>query len=382
MNTTVPTLKHSLSLTLQRFYPLAGHITWPHDSTKPHILYKDGDSVSLTVAECNYDFDHIAGNHLRNAGDLYPLVATFEEHALSDTKSVPISCFQITLFPNKGICIGFTFNHMAVDGRSADLIMKTWASLCRSQGDTSRVTESLPFYDRTMVKDRNGIELVNLKDLETMGMTKETCNILKTPKLPFNFVQGSFVMSCSEIGKLRQWVLSCLNKDKKFVPPFHLSTFTLISSYVWICSIKARRTTEDVLRSCEDQMEYFLFSADCRACLDPPLPVTYFGNCNGGFVVEGDRNELIGVNGIAIAAEMIGKAIMNLDTELWSVMGKGVSYYQRIPMAKLAIVSWSPKFAVYETDFGWGNPRRPKRLMRLIYVLLKVQMKKAPSRLT
>ncbi|KAF9588954.1 hypothetical protein IFM89_017633 [Coptis chinensis] len=356
INTIVPNIKHSLSLTLQYFFPLAGYISWPDDSTKPHILYKDGDSVPLTVAECNYDFDHLSGKHLRNnANELYPLIATFEEHALSNPKLIPLLNLQITLFPDSGICIGITYNHMAMDGRSANHFMKTWASLCRSQGDTSLVTESLPFHDRTMVKDRNGIELVYLKDLETMGMTKETCNILKIPDVPIDKAQGTFVISCSEIEKLRQWVSTRIQKDNQTIPAFHLSTFILISAYVWICSIKARRTTEDVLSLRKDPNEYFCFPIDCRARLDPPLPVTYFGNAVGTLVVNSDMNELIEENGMAIAAELIGKAIMNIDTEIWSTMAEGVSYCHSFPGEQLTYVSSSPKFAKNETDFGWGN---------------------------
>ncbi|GFY86927.1 hypothetical protein Acr_05g0005660 [Actinidia rufa] len=52
----VPKLKHSLSLTLQHYLPLAGNVTWAPDYSKPIIDYVEGDAVSLTVAESEADF--------------------------------------------------------------------------------------------------------------------------------------------------------------------------------------------------------------------------------------------------------------------------------------------------------------------------------------
>ncbi|KAF9588952.1 hypothetical protein IFM89_017631 [Coptis chinensis] len=356
MNTILPNIKHSLSLTLQHFYPLAGQLTWPQDSVKPQLLYMDGDSVPLTVAECDYDFDHLSGNLSRNADEFYPLVPTFE-HAMSDDKLVPILALQVTFFANKGICIGITFNHTSMDGQAFHHFIKSWASICKSEGITSLVTESLPFYDRTVVKDRKGIEIINLNDLEAMNITKDTYNILRIPMVPIDKVRGTFVMSYLDIKKLKQWVMTRLD-DRHVAPSFRISTFILISSYVWICSIKARQDTQDDKSSCQDWREYFLFSIDCRPRLDPPLPMTYFGNCVGGCIANGDRNELIGENGMVVAAELIANAIKNVDTELWSRMEKGSSYYKSLPPGRFVSVGWSPKFGTYETDFGWGRPKK------------------------
>lgn len=57
----IPKLKHSLSLTLQQFIPLAGNIVWPSNSQKPFLHYTPGDGVSLVIAEFDADFDHLSG---------------------------------------------------------------------------------------------------------------------------------------------------------------------------------------------------------------------------------------------------------------------------------------------------------------------------------
>ncbi|GMN65929.1 hypothetical protein TIFTF001_035006, partial [Ficus carica] len=56
----LPRLKHSLSLTLLHFLPLAGNITWPPTSPKPGVEYAESDGVSLTVATSNADFHRLS----------------------------------------------------------------------------------------------------------------------------------------------------------------------------------------------------------------------------------------------------------------------------------------------------------------------------------
>uniref|UniRef100_F6GXS1 Malonyl-coenzyme A:anthocyanin 3-O-glucoside-6''-O-malonyltransferase n=1 Tax=Vitis vinifera TaxID=29760 RepID=F6GXS1_VITVI len=60
IETTIPSLKHSLSLALKHFYPFAGNLLFPPNLGEPEIHYVDGDSVSLsTFAESNSDFDYL-----------------------------------------------------------------------------------------------------------------------------------------------------------------------------------------------------------------------------------------------------------------------------------------------------------------------------------
>ncbi|KAF5194119.1 Anthocyanin 5-aromatic acyltransferase [Thalictrum thalictroides] len=101
-----------------------------------------------------------------------------------------------------------------------------------------------------------------------------------------------------------------------------------------------------------------MFSVDCRERLNQPLPLTYSGNCIGGVFVKSDRNELTGENGIGIAAEVIGKGIVNADTEVWTIMEKGFRSYGSIPPGQLVTIGGSPNFGIYETDFGWGKPKK------------------------
>ncbi|KAM0049786.1 putative anthocyanin 6''-O-malonyltransferase [Helianthus debilis subsp. tardiflorus] len=75
IETVIPTLKHSLSITLQHFFPFAGNLIVLPNS-KPEIRHTDGDSLALIFAECNLDFNHLKQNHPRDCNKFHPLVPT------------------------------------------------------------------------------------------------------------------------------------------------------------------------------------------------------------------------------------------------------------------------------------------------------------------
>nr|XP_010918830.1 anthocyanin 5-aromatic acyltransferase-like [Elaeis guineensis] len=115
----------------------------------------------------------------------------------------------------------------------------------------------------------------------------------------------------------------------------------------------------DLMRGvASDRKAYLLFPVDCRGRLQPPLPAAYFGNCVGPCFVEVAVGDVIGEEGFVAAAEAIGKAIEGTkdgildDAERW--IRRLVPVLHELPMS----VAGSPKFRVYETDFGWGGPQK------------------------
>ncbi|PIA36388.1 hypothetical protein AQUCO_03400344v1 [Aquilegia coerulea] len=367
MTTILPNIKHSLSLALQPFYPLAGHITWPQESDIPEILYTDGDSICLTVAESDNDFYHLSGNHPRDANEFYPLVPNFEQIQSSD-KLVPILALKITLFPDKGLCIGVTINHIAADGRTSNQFMKTWASISRLHGhghNTSLPTElTQPLYDRTIINHPKEIEQIRLDILAKVRATKNASTFSAAPLVPVSAgsVRATFVMGRSDVIKLKQWILTRLHNEKQIPAQLHLSTFVVTCAYVWVCLVKARIGNKYVanVSETEDQKEYFAFAMDCRDQLSPPVPVTYFGNCLGFCMATSNRKDLIQEDGIATAAELLGKTIQIArdPATVWELMARRFSNIFSIDLQCVVSIAGSPKLNVYKTDFGWGKPNK------------------------
>ena len=244
LDTIFPRLKHSLSLALDHYYPFAGNLIFPPNFGKPEIRYANGDTISLVFAESNKDFNHITGNHQRNVAEFRSLVPELPPVSVSSGSVVaPLLAIQVTLFPKSGICIGFTFRRVTADGNACTRFIKSWASINKLGKETAMVKSgSLPFYDRTMVKDPNGLASIFWNHV---GKTKfggferqlSTSNVIAT-----------FIIGQAHVQKLKKWALSQSPTSS------HVSTFTVICAYVWTCMVKAKaRNGEKVM------LEIFLF---------------------------------------------------------------------------------------------------------------------------
>ena len=107
MESIVPSLKNSLSITLQHFFPFVSNLFIYQDPKKPEIRYVEGDSVAVTFAECNLDFDDLTGNHPRDCDKFYHLIPLLgQPEKTSDYTKLPIFAVQVTFFPNRGFSIG------------------------------------------------------------------------------------------------------------------------------------------------------------------------------------------------------------------------------------------------------------------------------------
>ncbi|KAJ0429550.1 putative anthocyanin 6''-O-malonyltransferase [Helianthus annuus] len=107
LETIVPNLKHSLSITLQHFFPFAGTLVlYPNqkhlsNAKRPEIRHVEGDSVALTFAESSLDFDDLTGNHLRESHKFYPLIPGLGQPSkVSNYVTIPLFTMQVTIFPN------------------------------------------------------------------------------------------------------------------------------------------------------------------------------------------------------------------------------------------------------------------------------------------
>ncbi|GMP28658.1 hypothetical protein CsSME_00004118 [Camellia sinensis var. sinensis] len=95
LDTVLPKLKHSLSLTLQHYLVLAENLTWPPDSYKSIIQYVEGDdAVSLTIAQSGADFYHLSSYSFREVKEIHHFLPQF----LSSDTQAPLMTLQITLF--------------------------------------------------------------------------------------------------------------------------------------------------------------------------------------------------------------------------------------------------------------------------------------------
>ncbi|KAJ8751145.1 hypothetical protein K2173_016326 [Erythroxylum novogranatense] len=362
----VPKLKQSLSQTLLHFLPLAGRLTWPTDSPKPIIIYTPNDTVSLSVAESNADFDFLSSNGVKEAAELRPFIPQLPS---SDTVSSPIA-LQVTAFPDKGFCIAVNSHHAILDGRSTTLFIKAWAYICKQllkeQNPPILPPELAPFLDRTVIKDVARLQTVFLNQWAEVNRSmlgnESNPRCLKLRQnifAPQNVVRSTFQLNRDDIKRLREKVLSqleAINKEEtdvvKSTPPIHLSSFVLTCAYTSICMLKARQ--ED-----GNTRIYFGFTADVRKRLDPPVPNNYFGNCVTGKFFAAEATIFMEENyGLAKTVLRISNAIKELERGPLDGMEKMLPLFFTIKPGNCITVAGSTQFQVYSCDFGWGRPKK------------------------
>ncbi|KAL7121179.1 hypothetical protein ACP275_02G167300 [Erythranthe tilingii] len=351
LQTIVPSFKSSLSQTLKHFLPLAGNLIYPLNSGMPELRYLPGDSVSVTVAESNegHDFDYLTGNHPRVADEFYSFFSDLPApEKEGESVIIPLLAVQITLFSGAGICVGINNSHAVGDASSIVGFIKAWSSIAKL-GEFPVLTQSLPMYDRSVVKDPSGLINSFWNSFKHLKI-KSSSSLLN---LPTNKFRATYILRKNDIQKLRNSI------QAKKLDLLHLSSFTITAAYVWSCLAKS--SAEEEVADGQNEPEYFAFAVDVRGRTDPPIPADYFGNCVGMAVVESTHADLKGEDGFLTAVELIGNLIgkkVNNKDEILADADKWLSNYEKMVGKRLFGVAGSPKFYLYDSDFGWGTPKK------------------------
>ncbi|KAL8228480.1 hypothetical protein R6Q57_016064 [Mikania cordata] len=345
VETIIPNLRHSLSITLQHFYPFAGSlIVYPTSTKKPEIRYIEGDTVAVKFAECKYlHFNKLTENHPRDCEMFYHLIPQLDQaDKTSDFTKIPVFSVQVTLFPNSGISIGITNHHCLGDASTRFSFLNAWTSIARSGTDESFLASgTLPFYDR-VVKNNKQLEESYLKFAKVESFKKYAPRNLCGPT---DKVRATFVLPRTVLNRLKNLV-SAQQPTLAYV-----SSFTVACGFMWSC----------IASTCEDQMQIFSFAIDCRARMNPPIPAAYFGNCVGGCMAMERTTRLTGKEGFVTAAKLIGESLYKTLTDKEGIVKEIESFGDlfsngiRTPMIG---VSGTPKLKFYDMDFGWGKPKK------------------------
>ncbi|XP_017974511.1 PREDICTED: malonyl-CoA:anthocyanidin 5-O-glucoside-6''-O-malonyltransferase-like [Theobroma cacao] len=241
----------------------------------------------------NSNFSLLSGNEIHKALELHSL----EPQLMMTDNIATIIALQITLFPSQGFCVGITTHHAILDGKSTTMFVKSWVYLCK-KGNTKN--SSLPpkltlFYDRSVIKDPSGLDLVYLNQWLAFTSSDSDPNrrsliILQNIKdVSDDLLRPTFDLTHEHIKSLREKVLSKLDKAK----PLHLSSFVLTFAYVSTCLIKARGGESD-------KMVNLGFATDARSHLNPPIPKNYFGNCVLGLLASAKAGNFMDENGLPL----------------------------------------------------------------------------------
>ncbi|KAJ0975182.1 hypothetical protein J5N97_017147 [Dioscorea zingiberensis] len=130
----------ALSLALSRFLPLSGRLA---ASDEAEITFS-GDGIAFSEAEAEGEIWRIANDDVHDWEGFRSLVPDLEARELL--------AVQVTGFAGGGLALGFTFDHLAADGRSIWTFMEAWAEICRAGGVMKpEMTGAAVVFDRSLI---------------------------------------------------------------------------------------------------------------------------------------------------------------------------------------------------------------------------------------
>ncbi|KAL2334748.1 hypothetical protein Fmac_015961 [Flemingia macrophylla] len=332
----VQKLKIGLGVVLKEFHQLAGKLG--KDEEGVFRVEYDDDMLGVEVIEAVADEiavdDLTVAESTSNLKELIPYTGILNLEGMHR----PLLAVQLTKLKD-GLAMGLAFNHAVLDGTSTWQFMTSWAEICSGSPSTT----APPFLDRT--KARSTRVKLDLSPPEPNGPPTSNGDANPTPALR----EKIFKFSESAIDKIKSTVNE--NPPSDGSKPF--STFQALSSHVWRHVTHARNLKP------EDYTVFTVF-ADCRKRVDPPMPETYFGNLiQAIFTVTAVG--LLSAHPPQFAASMVQKAI---EAHNAKVIDERNKEWERAPKifefkdagVNCVAVGSSPRFKVYDIDFGWGKP--------------------------
>lgn len=339
----ISNLKDSLHQAVRAFYPLSGRLRLaPGTSDRYELYYRPGDAVTFTVAECDDDdagIDDLATDDPREVSKLVTLVPPLPEGG-------GLLALQATLLSaRRGLAIGVTVHHAACDGSGSTHFLHTWAAACSG----AEAPPPPPVIDRTLLSDPRG-----LYDVFVQGVPSN--NEMEFVKMSADQLLSTFTLSKDDLQRVKDVVAD--EAARRGVTPPRCSSLVATFAFVWSCYQRAKESSG----AGESPMSCMIFAVDQRSRMKPPLPDKYLGNCVGPAFVMAPTGELAaaGAGGLFSACAAVASAIDEAVSEIGT---PGMDVWMDRIRELLAIgtplsVAGSPRFRVYELDFGFGRPTK------------------------
>ncbi|XP_020150580.1 malonyl-coenzyme A:anthocyanin 3-O-glucoside-6''-O-malonyltransferase [Aegilops tauschii subsp. strangulata] len=344
-------LTDSLSNALAAFYPLAGRLRLTPGAHNRYELHcQPGDGVTFTVAEYHHvGFDELATDDPTEVAKIVPLVPPLPEGGA-------VLAVQATVLRG-GLAIGVTIHHAACDGVSSTHFLRTWAWAAAPCSGAS--APEPPFVDRSIIRARD--DLYDAFTAPRLSSNDDDGGNGKPPNSPVvQQLLATFTLSKEHLQSIKEAVAG--EAERRGGPPPRATSIIAAFGFIWQCYIRAKAGTDGKAASPCGGRAYFLLPADHRTRLEPPVPDEYLGNCLGPCIASAPRKDVA-----AAGADGLFTACAAIATAIDGVVRGGAAYWdgwmERIIEAYSAgdlplTVAGSPRFRVYDTDFGFGRPAK------------------------
>lgn len=338
IKTLLDRLKHSLSLTLVHFYPLAGRlVTRQTDSPPSYVVFVDcNNSPGAKFIHTSLD---MAISDILSPTYVPLVVQSFFDHdrALNhDGHSRPLLSIQVTELVD-GIFIGCSMNHVLGDGTSFWNFFNAFSEIFQAQGKMASISRP-PVIKRWFPDGRDPI--INLP----FTHRDEFIRRYEAPQL----LERIFHFTGESIARLKAKAnAEAGNNTNK------ISSFQALSALVWRSITRIRNLPPDQTTSCR-------MAADNRPRLEPPLPREYFGNSINPLRGVTTVGELLG-HDLGWAAWKLHQTVVNQTDkavrEWLDAWWKSPFMYHldRLFDPFSIMMGSSPRFNKYGNEFGLGQ---------------------------
>ncbi|KAK6164682.1 hypothetical protein DH2020_001546 [Rehmannia glutinosa] len=347
-------LKASFEQTLQFFPPLAGRLaTTRSDDGTATCFFVDCNHIEggalfihATVEDENITVADVINSSTNIVRSFFPLTGVRNYDGVSQ----PLMAVQVTELVD-GLFIGFSINHLLVDGTSFWHLFNSWAEISRGEIPIGSPISKIPFLNRDLIT-------LDLIGSNTIYISHEHLNFDKNPlpQLPSQqqLRDRVFHFTKENIAKLKARANQEMAAESKGKV---ISSLQAIMAHIWRSIIRCRSPTN----SGAHETTTFEISIGARQRLKPPLPEEYFGNAVFPGFITLEIGKLL-ENNLGWTAWQINRVVASSDgpdkvREFYMDWIKKPTFLQSngFPSNYFVLIN-SPRFNVYGNDFGWGKP--------------------------
>uniref|UniRef100_A0A0D3F577 Uncharacterized protein n=1 Tax=Oryza barthii TaxID=65489 RepID=A0A0D3F577_9ORYZ len=232
--------------------------------------------------------------------------------------------------------------------------LHTWAAACAG----AVVLPKPPVIDRTFIRERE-----DLYDI-MVNRTKEESDKFSSPDVADNKLLATFTLSGEILQNIKD-IVAGVAARRGASPPPRCTSIVATFAVIWQCHIRAALASDVEAENNPRNhgRAHFVFPTDHRARMEPRVPDKYLGNCVGPCFASAPKKEIAAADaedGLFTTCAAIAAAIdegTRYDPDYWKRCTEhvgGMSASDGPPLA----VAGSPRFRVYDVDFGFGRPTK------------------------
>ncbi|PON65049.1 Transferase [Parasponia andersonii] len=338
MKSLLERLKHTLSLALVHFYPLAGRLkTLKTENPASYLVYVDCNGSP--GAKLIYATLDMTVSEILSPTDVPSVVQSFFDHDRAvnhDGHTMSLLSVQVTELVD-GVFIGCSMNHSLGDGTSYWHFFNMWSEIFRAQGNSTSISRP-PILERWFPEGHGPIVSLPYTHPDEFVSRFEAPQLIR---------ERVFHFSAESVAKLKAKANAACNHTSK------ISSFQSLAALVWRSIARARNAPPNQITNC-------VMAANNRTRLDPRVSEDYFGNLVyivKGSTTAGDLLE----RDLGWAAWKLHEAVVNYDDKtvrgLMDELLRSPRVFQTGQLHDPYSIHMgsSPRFNMYGSEFGMGK---------------------------